>query len=64
MARIPDDQLVRLKQDIAVQRLTEMRGITLKRHAMELLQALDLAHTQPQPHHAPPDFKRGHFKIG
>ncbi len=31
MARIPDDQLVRLKQDIAVQRLTEMRGITLKR---------------------------------
>ncbi len=37
MARIPDDQLNRLKQDIAVQRLAEMRGITLKRHGADLI---------------------------
>lgn len=37
MARIPDDQIDRLKQDIAVQRLAEMRGITLKRHGADLI---------------------------
>jgi DNA primase catalytic core len=37
MARIPQDELERLKQGIAVQRLAEARGITLKRHGADLI---------------------------
>jgi len=37
MARVPDDQLDRLKQDISLQRLAEQRGITLKRHGADLI---------------------------
>jgi len=37
MARIPDDQLDRLKQDISVQRLAEGMGIVLKRHGADLI---------------------------
>ncbi|MCU7850536.1 MAG: hypothetical protein KZQ89_21700 [Candidatus Thiodiazotropha sp. (ex Lucinoma kastoroae)] len=37
MARIPDDQIDRLKQEIAVQRLAENMGITLKRHGADLI---------------------------
>jgi len=37
MARIPDDELERLKQDISIQRLAEGRGITLKRHGADLI---------------------------
>jgi len=31
MARIPDDELERLKQEVSLQRLAESRGITLNR---------------------------------
>ena len=37
MARIPDDQIDRLKQDISLQRLAEGMGITLKRHGADLI---------------------------
>jgi len=37
MARIPDDELDRLKQDVALQRLAEGMGITLKRHGADLI---------------------------
>jgi len=37
MARIPDDQIDRLKQDIALQRLAEGMGISLKRHGADLI---------------------------
>lgn len=37
MARIPDAELERLKQDIALQRLAEIRGIQLKRHGTDLI---------------------------
>lgn len=37
MARIPDDQLERLKQEISLQRLAEGMGITLKRHGADLI---------------------------
>jgi len=37
MARIPDDTLNRLKNDISLQRLAEGQGITLKKHGKDLL---------------------------
>jgi DNA primase len=37
MARIPDDELERLKQTIALERLAEARGIRLKRHGSDLI---------------------------
>ena len=37
MARIPDDQIERLKQEVSVQRLAEARGIKLKRHGSDLI---------------------------
>ena len=37
MARIPDDQLERLKQEISLQRLVEGMGISLKRHGADLI---------------------------
>ncbi len=37
MARIPNDQIERLKQEVSVQRLAEGMGITLKRHGVDLL---------------------------
>jgi len=37
MARIPDDTLNRLKNDISVQRLAEGQGIELKRHGQDLI---------------------------
>ena len=37
MARIPADQLARLKQEVAVQRLAEGMGIVLKRHGADLI---------------------------
>ncbi|MGD8854446.1 MAG: CHC2 zinc finger domain-containing protein [Gammaproteobacteria bacterium] len=37
MARIPDAELARLKQDIALERLAESRGIRLKRHGADLI---------------------------
>lgn len=37
MARIPDAQIERLKQEISVQRLAEGRGIVLKRHGADLI---------------------------
>jgi len=32
MARIPDEQIERLKQEISLLRLVERQGITLKKH--------------------------------
>ena len=37
MARIPEIELTRLKQDISLQRLAESAGIVLKRHGADLL---------------------------
>jgi hypothetical protein len=37
MARIPDAELDRLKQEVSLQRLVEARGIELKRHGADLL---------------------------
>jgi len=37
MARIPEDEINRLKNDIAVQRLAESRGIVLKKHGQDLI---------------------------
>src|SRR3954452_9634736 len=37
MARIPDSEIERLKQEVSLQRLVEARGIELKRHGADLL---------------------------
>ncbi len=37
MARIPDDQIDRLKTEVSLQRLAEGMGITLKRHGVDLI---------------------------
>jgi len=37
MARIPDQEIERLKQEISLQRLVEAQGIELKRHGADLL---------------------------
>jgi DNA primase len=37
MARIPEEQLERLKQEVSLQRLVEGMGITLKRHGADLI---------------------------
>jgi DNA primase len=37
MARIPDEVIDRLKQEVSLQRLVEARGIELKRHGADLL---------------------------
>jgi DNA primase len=37
MARIPDTELERLKNEVSVQRLAEARGIELQRHGADLL---------------------------
>lgn len=37
MARIPDDQIERLKQDISLVRLAERQSITLKKHGKDYL---------------------------
>ena len=37
MARIPEDQIQRLKQEISLQRMVESAGIVLKRHGADLL---------------------------
>ncbi len=37
MARIPDDQIERMKQEVSLQRLAEGAGISLKRHGADLL---------------------------
>src|SRR5262245_44019146 len=37
MARIPDDELERLKQEAPVRRFVEARGIELRRHGADLL---------------------------
>jgi hypothetical protein len=37
MARIPEDQIDRLKQEISLQRLTKGMGVTLKRHGADLI---------------------------
>ena len=37
MARIPEDEIDRLKAEVSLQRLAEKRGITLRRHGADLL---------------------------
>ncbi len=37
MARIPAQQLNRLKQEVSVERLAEGRGVVLKRHGADLI---------------------------
>ena len=37
MARIPQEELERLKKEIPLQRLAEARGVTLTRHGADLI---------------------------
>ena len=37
MARIPDEEIERLKQEVSLERLVEAQGIELKRHGADLL---------------------------
>ena len=37
MARIPEDEIERMKQEVSVQRLAEARGIKLERHGADLI---------------------------
>jgi DNA primase len=37
LARIPDDEIDRLKAEVSLQRLAERRGIALRRHGGDLL---------------------------
>jgi DNA primase len=37
MARVPEDEIERLKAEISVQRLAEARGVVLKRHGADLM---------------------------
>src|SRR5206468_652098 len=37
MARVPDEELERLKREVSVQRLAEARGIALKQHGADLI---------------------------
>ena len=37
MARIPDEEIERLKQEVSLQRLAEARGVKLTRHGADLL---------------------------
>ena len=37
MARIPNEDIERLKQEVSLERLVEARGIELKRHGADLL---------------------------
>ena len=37
MARIPDEQIERLKREVSLQRLVEGMGITLKKHGKDYL---------------------------
>ncbi len=37
MARIPDAEIERLKQEVPVERLVEAQGIELKRHGADLI---------------------------
>src|SRR5579863_6393505 len=37
MARIPDEVIERLKQEVSLERLAEARGVRLKRHGADLL---------------------------
>ena len=37
MARIPDEEIERLKREVSLQRLVEARGIELSRHGADLL---------------------------
>jgi DNA primase len=37
MARIPEQEIERLKQEVSLQRLVEGMGITLKRHGADLI---------------------------
>ena len=37
MARIPDEVIERLKQEVSLERLAEARGVKLKRHGADLL---------------------------
>ena len=37
MARIPENEIERLKREVSLERLAEARGIELKRHGADLL---------------------------
>jgi DNA primase len=37
MARIPDDEITRLKTEVSLQSLVETQGIKLKRHGKDLI---------------------------
>ena len=37
MARIPDEEIARLKREIPLERLAEIRGVVLARHGADLI---------------------------
>ena len=37
MARIPDEEIERLKREVSLERLAEARGVKLKRHGADLI---------------------------
>jgi hypothetical protein len=45
MARIPDDQIERLKQEVSLERLVQAQGIELKRHGADLLTLISIRHS-------------------
>jgi DNA primase catalytic core len=49
MARIPEQEIERLKREVSVQRLAEARGVELKKHGAEDLVGLCVFHAEQSP---------------
>ena len=49
MARIPQEEIERLKHEVPLQRLAEARGVELRRHGAEDLVGLCVFHTEQTP---------------
>jgi DNA primase len=49
MARIPEEEIERLKREVSVQRLAEARGVELKKHGAEDLVGLCVFHEEQSP---------------
>jgi DNA primase catalytic core len=49
MARIPEEEIERLKREVSVQRLAEARGVELKKHGAEDLVGLCVFHIEQSP---------------
>ena len=49
MARIPEEEIERLKREVSVQRLVEARGVELKKHGADDLVGLCVFHAEQSP---------------